>query len=186
MTGARLLSLTLGLVAVSSCEPTVSTSAPGGPSVAAADPIAIQKSLSEAEVVFVGRLVSLDRGWHPCSGAIAISEAELRFRVVRILKGTLPENEITIFHPVLWNNVYFDDGRAAGKGLRLSSRFFHKGTEYAALVQKVRLSASDQQRYWPAGDLGFSIWVATPENVSALEEILERSARKDAGGWKPR
>jgi hypothetical protein len=175
VTRTHLLAATLGVVAMACGTPTLSTSAPEGPSVAAADPIALQRSLSEADSVFVGRLVSVDRGWHSCSGAISISEAELRFRVVRFLKGASTKEEVAISHPVLWNSVYFEDGRAAGKGLRFASTFFHKGSEYVALVQKMRLSPGDRERYWPAGDLGFSIWVATPENISALEGALARS-----------
>jgi hypothetical protein len=178
VTRIRVLVAMVPLVVLACGAPAGPTSALDGPRVRNANPIALQRSLSEADSVLVGRLVSADRNWYPCSGATSISEAELGFRVVRVLRGAISEKEIVVFHPVLWNSVYFEDGRATGKGLRLASAFFHEGSEYLVLVQSVRLSPGDRERYWPAGDLGFSIWAATPENTLDLERALAGPVEK--------
>ncbi len=140
-------------------------------SVDDADSALVARSLSEAEVVFLGRLTSADFGWQPYAGALVPSRAELRFEVIRDLRGHVGERSARVLQLMVWNDTYFEDGGRKGKGIRLSPTFFRRGSEYVVLAKRLRLFPAEKVMYHVLGE-PYGIWFGSPTNVSAIEAAL--------------
>jgi hypothetical protein len=133
-----------------------------------------------AQFVFIGRLTRADLGWHNCTGAIVVSRAELRFRVLRSLKGDIRGSDVAVFHIMLGDAPYFDVGEAKGRRLRLSPSFFRRGREYIVIASRYDPALGDGAQLYVAGE-PYGIWPANPGNLAAVDAGIE-AAHPPANG----
>jgi len=172
----RLL-LFLSIIPLLACHQAMPKNAPASMSVTPSNEAAIAKVIKEADFIFLGRLSYRDCDWKPCPGSIVMSEAKMKFKVLKAYKGFYNHNRMAIWYPFVCKNPeYVEYGGLNGAGFRLSSKFFITGYTYVILSKKIKINEEGDIQYYIFDDN--SIVMATDENVKKFEKLLGQGTKE--------
>lgn len=166
-----------GIIPLLACHQVMPKKAPASMSITPDNAALVAKVIEEADYIFLGRLSYRDSDWKPCPGAIVMSQAKMKFKILKAYKGFYNNSRIAIWYPFVCKNPeYVEYGGLNGAGFRLSSKFFITGYTYIIFSKKIKINEEGDIHYYIFDDN--SIVMATDENVKKLEKILGQGSKE--------